>query len=315
MIEVDSLTKVYGDHFAVSGISFRVEKGEVVGFLGPNGAGKTTTMRMLTCFLPPSSGSARVAGFDVLDQSMEVRSRIGYLPENVPLYPDLNVTAYLEFVGRLKGMSRRERRRRTGLVMEECGVTEVQNRPIGHLSRGYRQRVGLAQALINDPEVLILDEPTVGLDPRQIIEIRELIKALAGKRTVLLSTHILPEASLICQRVLIINNGILVSDGVSGGLSDGLSAGGDIEIVVRGDVEAVRSALGTVPEAGEVVYVDSPSPGIQRFRVGSSGKVDIREFVADRLVREGFGLLALNARRESLEEIFVRLVTGGRSDV
>lgn len=315
MIEAEGLTKYYGSHTAVADISFSVEKGEIVGFLGPNGAGKTTTMRMLTCFLPPTSGSARVAGFDIWDESTEVRSRVGYLPEAVPLYRDLTVEGYLEFAGTLKGMDRKARSRRAGLVMEECGVTEVRGRPIGHLSRGYRQRVGLAQALINDPEVLILDEPTVGLDPKQIIEIRELIRNLAGKRTVLLSTHVLPEASLICQRVIIINRGAIVTEGVPEDLGRELRHCEDVELLVRGEAEAVGGVLRSVQGVDVVRHVDSPSPGVCRFRVESQSaqgervESDLRERVAARLVEGGFGLLGLRTSDLSLEDIFIRLVT------
>src|SRR5262249_47854516 len=194
-------------------VSFGVEKGQIVGFLGPNGAGKTTTMRILACYMPASSGSARVAGYDVFEQSLEVRRRIGYLPENVPLYADLTVAAYLDFVADVKGRGRAARRRRVGEVMARCLIEDVRGRLIGRLSKGYRQRVGLAQALVADPEVLILDEPTIGLDPKQIIEIRSLIKSLAGEHTVILSTHILPEVSMVCSGVIIINKGSVVAQG------------------------------------------------------------------------------------------------------
>jgi ABC-2 type transport system ATP-binding protein len=207
MIEVRELTKRYGDRVVVRSISFTAERGQILGFLGPNGAGKTTTMRMLTGFLPPSSGSARVAGFDVFTDSAEVRRRIGYLPENPPLYPDMTVRSYLEFVARLKGLRRGPARSACDRVMERTGLTDVAGRLLSHLSKGFRQRAGLAQALVHDPEVLVLDEPTVGLDPRQIIEIRSLIKQLAGERTVILSTHILPEVSQTCDKVVIINEG------------------------------------------------------------------------------------------------------------
>jgi ABC-2 type transport system ATP-binding protein len=207
MIEVRELTKRYGDRVVVRSISFTAERGQILGFLGPNGAGKTTTMRMLTGFLPPSSGSARVAGFDVFTDSSEVRRRIGYLPENPPLYADMTVRSYLEFVARLKGLGRGQARPACDRVMERTGLTDVAGRLLSHLSKGFRQRVGLAQALVHDPEVLVLDEPTVGLDPRQIIEIRTLIKQLAGERTVILSTHILPEVSQTCDKVVIISDG------------------------------------------------------------------------------------------------------------
>lgn len=207
MIEVRELTKRYGDREVVKGISFSAEKGQVLGFLGPNGAGKTTTMRMLTGYLPPSSGTARVAGYDVFTQSAEVRRRIGYLPENPPLYPDMTVRSYLAFVARLKGVPRSRVRGACDGVIERTGLAGVAGRLLGHLSKGYKQRVGLAQALIHEPEVMVLDEPTIGLDPRQIIEIRQLIKTLSGNRTVILSTHILPEVAQVCDKVVIINDG------------------------------------------------------------------------------------------------------------
>lgn len=207
MIEVHELTKRYGDREAVKGITFTAERGQVLGFLGPNGAGKTTTMRMLTGFLPPSAGTARVAGFDIFAQSAEVRRRIGYLPENPPLYMDMTVRSYLTFVAKLKGVERARVRTACGDVIDRTGLGHVAGRLLAHLSKGYKQRVGLAQALIHDPEVLVLDEPTIGLDPRQIIEIRQLIKTLSGDRTVILSTHILPEVAQVCDKVVIINDG------------------------------------------------------------------------------------------------------------
>jgi len=221
MIEVHDLTKRYGERVAVSGVSFSVAKGEVLGFLGPNGAGKTTTMRMLTGFLPPSSGSARIAGFDVFHESDHVRRRIGYLPENPPLYTDMTVTSYLDFVARLKGVPRGQVREARDRAIERTGLQAVAGRLLGHLSKGYRQRAGLAQAIINDPEVLVLDEPTIGLDPRQIIEIRGLIRDLSGARTVILSTHILPEVSQVCDKVVIINHGRIACEDTLANLTRG----------------------------------------------------------------------------------------------
>jgi ABC-2 type transport system ATP-binding protein len=213
MIEVRNLTKRYGDLVAVDDVSFTAQKGEILGFLGPNGAGKTTTMRIITGFLPATSGTVKVAGFDIFDDSYEVRKRIGYLPESPPLYNDMSVTAYLDFVTRIKGVARAEARAAVARALETCGLTTVTRRVLGHLSKGFRQRVGLAQALIHNPSVLVLDEPTIGLDPRQIIEIRSLIRELAGERTVILSTHILPEVAQLCQKVVIINEGrIAVED-------------------------------------------------------------------------------------------------------
>lgn len=309
MIEVDSLTKYYGSQAAIKGVSFRAEKGEILGFLGPNGAGKTTTMRILTCFLPPSAGTARVAGYDILDDSIAVRRRIGYLPENVPLYGDLTVTAYLDFVATLKGLPRKERVRRAGSVMEKCGVTEVRDQVIGTLSRGYRQRVGLAQALLGDPEVLILDEPTVGLDPRQIIEIRDLIKGMAGDRTIILSTHILPEVSLVCQRVIIINNGVLVTDDTPENLGRHLRRSMSVEVVARGDFDAMAAVLQEVDGVDAVRRLDSLPEGVVRMLVTSRDDTDVRDAVAARLVSGGFGILGLQSQSLSLEDIFIRLVT------
>ncbi len=212
MIEVEGLTKYYGDIRGIEDVSFKIKEGEIVGFLGPNGSGKTTTMRILTCYMPATSGKAKVAGFDVESQSMEVRKRIGYLPEHPPLYNDLTVRSYLGFVGRLRGIGRRDISSAIERVVEICGLEEVINRPIGQLSKGFRQRVGIAQALIHNPPVLILDEPTIGLDPKQNAEIRSLIKSLAGSHTIILSTHILPEVTLTCERVIIIHQGKIVAD-------------------------------------------------------------------------------------------------------
>jgi len=212
MIEVHELTKRYGDRLAVNAVSFTAQNGEILGFLGPNGAGKSTTMRMLTGFLPPSAGTARVAGFDVIRQSDDVRRRIGYLPENPPLYPEMTVRSYLTFVARLKGLPRARVPGACDEAIERMGLTEVSRRLLGHLSKGFKQRVGLAQALVHEPEVLVLDEPTIGLDPRQIIEIRSLIRGLSGNRTVILSTHILPEVSQLCDKVVIINEGRVVCE-------------------------------------------------------------------------------------------------------
>src|ERR1700680_462604 len=216
MIKVEGLSKRYARTLAVDNISFEVQKGQIVGFLGPNGAGKTTTMRILTCFLPPSAGTANVAGFDVLEQPMEVKKRIGYLPETPPLYPEMEVREYLTFVGKLKGMSGASLALRVDEVAERCAIADVKNKLLGKLSKGYRQRVGLAQAIIHNPDVLILDEPTAGLDPKQINDTRELIRSLKGDHTIILSTHILPEVEQTCQQVIIINKGKLVAtDSVS----------------------------------------------------------------------------------------------------
>jgi ABC-2 type transport system ATP-binding protein len=312
LIEVTNLTKVYGSHPAVADISFRAERGEILGLLGPNGAGKTTTMRILTCFLPPTSGSARIAGFDVLDDSLEVRRRIGYFPENVPVYRDLSVKAYLDFVGKLKGMPRPKRARRIAEVMEECGIGDVQTRTIGKLSKGYRQRVGLAQALLNDPEILILDEPTVGLDPRQVVEIRSLIRNLSGQRTIILSTHILPEVSVLCQRVIIMNKGRLIIDDTPDNMKDRLRRSMSVDLVIRGEAEQVIPFLQSLPQVRSATLSRSLGPDRHSIRLESADNSDIREMVARRIIENGFGLLGMTGSELSLEDIFMHLVTEER---
>ncbi|HMC43091.1 MAG TPA: ABC transporter ATP-binding protein, partial [Acidimicrobiales bacterium] len=247
MIEVDNLTKRYGRTTAVDGISFVVKKGEILGFLGPNGAGKTTTMRILTCYLPPTEGTARVAGHDVFEEPLEVKRRVGYIPESPPLYPDMDVETFLDFCAKIKGVAKAQRRARVDAATEKCRVGEVRKTLIGRLSKGYRQRVGLAQAILNDPEVLILDEPTAGLDPKQIIETRELIKGLGGEHTIILSTHILPEVSMTCGRVVIINKGRVVAEDTPENLTHRLQGAATVRLEVRGDESGLEAALGAVP--------------------------------------------------------------------
>src|SRR5713101_2727566 len=261
MIEVQGLTKHYGAFTAIRDVTFNVAPGQIVGFLGPNGAGKSTTMRILSCFMPASSGTARVAGYDVFSQSMEVRRRIGYLPESVPLYTDMRVAPYLDFVAEIKGVGRATRKRRVADVMDKCLISDVQNRLIGKLSKGYRQRVGLAQAIVSDPHVLILDEPTIGLDPQQITEIRALIKALAGDHTVILSTHILPEVSMICQGVVIINRGSIVAQGPIDRLVEDFFPTARVHVQIAGPPPAVRAGLTEI--AGVVaVQEDASADGL-----------------------------------------------------
>src|SRR5271154_1599560 len=243
MIKVEGLTKRYARNTAVDHISFRVEKGQIVGFLGPNGAGKTTTMRMLTCFLTPTSGGATVAGFDVLEQPLEVKKRIGYLPETPPLYPEMETGEYLTFVGRLKGLSGSELKQRVDYVCERCAVADVRNKLLGRLSKGYRQRVGLAQAIIHNPDVLVLDEPTAGLDPKQINETRDLIKGLAGDHTIILSTHILPEVEQTCEQVVIINKGKLVATDSVTNLQNRARGAESLLVEVGSRTGAVDSAI------------------------------------------------------------------------
>jgi ABC-2 type transport system ATP-binding protein len=308
MIEVQHLTKQYGPLPAIQDLSFSVEKGEIVGFLGPNGAGKTTTMRILAGFMPATGGTAKVAGYDVFAQSLEVRRRIGYLPENVPLYPDLPVAVYLDFVAEIKGVGRAERKRRVADVMDRCLIADVEQRLIGKLSKGYRQRVGLAQALVNDPEVLILDEPTLGLDPKQIAEIRSLIKSLAGRHTVILSTHILPEVSMVCSRVLIIHQGQLVAGDTPENLTSRLSHSTRIQVQVEGPAEAVAAELRRLPGVRSVEQKPG-GDGIGTFVVESARDRDVRRDLSRALVGRGWGLLELRPLDMTLEDIFIKLVT------
>src|SRR3972149_7499658 len=277
MIEVENLTKKYGNARGINDVTFTVEKGEILGFLGPNGAGKTTTMRIITCFMPATSGKARVAGFDVFEDSLEVRKRIGYLPESVPLYTDMQVPVYLEFVGGLKGVDRRDIKRRVAQVMDDCGLNAVAKKYIAELSKGYRQRVGLAQALINDPEVLILDEPTIGLDPKQIIDIRQLIKNLAGRRTVILSTHILPEVSMTCQRVIIINEGRLVAVDTPQNLTSRVTGANRFLVKIEGPSQHVIKAIESINGVEKVIKKDTSANGIGEYIIESVKGKDIKK--------------------------------------
>src|SRR6266850_4508014 len=311
MITVTDLTKRYARHTAVDHISFEVQKGQIVGFLGPNGAGKTTTMRILTCFLPPTEGSANVAGFDVLEQPMEVKKRIGYLPESPPVYPEMEVREYLSFVGKLKGMSGPNLAKRVSEVADRCAIADVQTRLIGKLSKGYRQRVGLAQAIIHNPDVLVLDEPTAGLDPKQINETRDLIKSLAGDHTIILSTHILPEVSQTCEQVIIINKGkVVATDSVSN--LQGRTRSGEsvlLEIGARNgsvDPVAVQRTLEQVSGVTRVVFKED---GQRRavFEVEGQKGRSLRGDLARAVVESGWDLNELRAASMSLEEIFLQL--------
>jgi ABC-2 type transport system ATP-binding protein len=309
MIEVEQLSKSYGPIKAIEDVSFVVEKGEILGFLGPNGAGKSTTMRILTCFMPPTSGTARVAGYDIFTDSLQVRRRIGYVPENAPLYTDMPVVSFLKFAAEVKGLSRRERLRQIGQVMDDCGIKDVQHRYIGKLSKGYRQRVALAQALLGNPDVLILDEPTIGLDPRQIIDIRQLIKGLAGQKTVILSTHILPEVSMTCQRVIIINRGRLVAVDTPENLTTKLQTSSRLLVRVEGPATEVVRALGAVAGVQTVKEDGSGPAHVVTCVVESKKDRDVRKDVAATVVRQNWGLLELRPVDLTLEDVFVRLVT------
>lgn len=309
MIEVEQLTKRYGSVKAIENVSFRVEKGEILGFLGPNGAGKTTTMRILTCFLPATDGTARVAGFDVFNQPMEVKRRIGYLPENPPVYTEMTVDSYLDFVAKIKGVDSSSRKKRIAEVKERVSVQEYSNKLIKNLSKGYKQRVGLAQALVHDPEVLILDEPTVGLDPNQIIEVRELIKSLSGSHTIILSTHILPEVSMTCQRVVIIADGKIAAVDTPENLTRQLQGTDRIYLEAKGPEATV---IGKIKEIEGVLRVEShrlDGDDIFSYSVETELKEDIRGRLARKVVESGFDLLEMKTMSMSLEEVFLQLTT------
>jgi ABC-2 type transport system ATP-binding protein len=310
MISVKQLTKKYARNLAVDHISFEVQKGQIVGFLGPNGAGKTTTMRMLTCFMPPTSGGATVAGFDVLEQPLEVKKRIGYLPESPPLYPEMETGEYLTFVGKLKGLSGAELKKRVDYVCDRCAVADVRNKLLGRLSKGYRQRVGLAQAIIHNPDVLVLDEPTAGLDPKQINETRDLIKGLAGDHTIILSTHILPEVEQTCEQVVIINKGKLVATDSVTNLQN-RARGAESLLVEVGSRDGALESAAVVNRLQQI-------PGVSRAQLKTahgtrnvfeveSQKGFVRGELARAVVQAGWDLNELRPAAVSLEEIFLQL--------
>ena len=303
MIDVHQITKRYGQHTAIDRVTFSVAKGEVLAFLGPNGAGKTTTMRILTCFMPATEGTASVAGYDCLDQPLEVKRRIGYLPETPPVYQELTVDEYLRFVGRLRGLTGPMLTAALSREIERLGLGPVQRRLIGNLSRGYRQRVGLAQALIHDPPVLILDEPTVGLDPKQIIEIRELIKSLAGSHSVILSTHILPEATAVCQRVVIISGGRIVAEDSPDRLSTRLRHSEKIALTL---MRAPADAEARLRQVDGVLHVHANGPAGHFLLESQLGK-DIREDLARLAVTNDWGLVELKLISMTLEDVFLKL--------
>jgi ABC-2 type transport system ATP-binding protein len=313
MIEVENLTKRYGPTLAVSDVTFQAQKGEVLGFLGPNGAGKTTTMRVITGYLPPSAGRVRVAGYDVVEEPLEAKRRTGYLPESPPVYPDMSVTEYLAFVGRIKGVPRRELKSRLDDVSEKCAITDVRQRQIGKLSKGYRQRVGLAQALIHNPEVLVLDEPTAGLDPKQIIETRRLIKSLAGRHTVILSTHILPEASKTCERVVVINAGKIVAVGSPDELTRRLQGFETVLLTVEGAEAEVKEKLQRV-EGVNLAEARDTSDGRVTFEVHAEKGKDVRADLARAVVESHWKLYELKTSGLSLEDIFLKLTTKDLSE-
>lgn len=309
MIEVEHLTRYFGDTIAVENVTFRVEKGEILGFLGPNAAGKTTTMRILTGFLPASRGSARVAGYDVFQSPLEVKKRIGYLPENPPLYSEMTVYSYLDFIAKIKGIDARERQKKINIAIEKAGLDDRVHSIVKHLSKGYKQRLGIAQAILHDPEILILDEPTIGLDPKQIIEVRELIKSFAGNHTVILSTHILPEVSMTCERVVIIDKGRVVAEDRPENLTAKLKGSEQVTLVVAGPEQSIIDCLTRVPGVIDAKIVARLENEKATYVVESNLKVDVSKELAKAVVTYGWDLYELKKAEMSLEEIFLRLTT------
>jgi ABC-2 type transport system ATP-binding protein len=306
MIEVENLTKRYAGHTAVNDISFTVGSGEIVGLLGPNGAGKSTTMRILSCFMPASSGTARVAGFDVFRQSDEVRRRIGYMPENNPLYPEMRVREYLKFRARLKGLGWRRSRQRVTTVMEQCGLADVGRRVIGQLSKGYRQRVGLADALVHEPELIILDEPTIGLDPRQIRSVRQLIKSLAGNHTVLISTHILPEAEMMCSRMLIMLGGKILAADTPENLQQRMADTSQIVVELAAPADVLKEFWSRLPMVQ--AFDMAPSGGeFNRCVLTPRDGMDLRPLIFALARERGWVVRELTRNRHTLEDIYVQI--------
>jgi ABC-2 type transport system ATP-binding protein len=308
LIEVEHLVKSYGQARAVNDISFKVDKGEILGFLGPNGAGKTTTMRILTGYLPATGGTARIAGFDVFEQSIEVRRRIGYLPETPPLYPDMTISAYLTFVAQIKGVQSADIPNRVAEAVRMTSLTERKDELIKRLSRGFKQRVGIAQAIVHNPDVIILDEPTVGLDPNQIKEVRSLIKNLAGQHTIILSTHILPEVEMTCDRVVIINKGRIAAVDTTQNLTTQLKGGERVRIQVKGAAEGLRDSVSSI-KGVKSVEVLSSADDLVTAEIESESGADLRAQIASRVVTKGFDLLEMRAINLSLEDIFMQLTT------
>ena len=312
MIQVENLTKVYGATRAVDDVTFNVRKGEVLGFLGPNGAGKSTTMKVLTCYLAPTAGRAKVAGFDVFDNSLEVRKHLGYLPEDTPLYKDMTVLEYLQFAAAMRGMASDRSEKRIKEIGGRCGLHEVAGKLVGELSRGYRQRVGLAQAMLDDPDLLILDEPTSGLDPNQIVEIRTLIKELGRAKTVVLSTHILSEVQATCDRVLIINDGIIVANGTPEQLQRTFQGAEEIGLELK--TSSIRPIEEIIPKLKLVAYVNdvallSHTGDVSKFEIHAEKGNDVRESLFRMAVSEGWIILEMQRRITSLEEVFHTLTT------
>lgn len=307
MITIKNLTKLYGSLRAVDDISFEIRKGEILGFLGPNAAGKTTTMKIVTCYMPPTSGTVEVEQFNVFDHSLEIRRKIGYMPEDNPLYPDMNVLDYLLFVAELRGIPSTERNKRLKSIIDICGVGGVLKQDIGELSKGFRQRVGLARAMVHNPEILVLDEPTVGLDPNQIVEIRNLIKELGKEKTVLLSTHILPEVQATCDRVVIIHQGKLVADGTPAELQSSFQGQERMHVLMKAPADNVAATIGSLEHVARVEKRESGHAGLQRFIVESRSGMDIREPFFHLAVKMNWAILEMYREQASLENIFREL--------
>ncbi len=309
MIEISNLTKIYGTQRAVDDITFRVEKGEIVGFLGPNGAGKTTTMKIITCYMPPTDGEVKVAGMPVQEHSMEVRRMIGYLPELNPLYPDMNVVDFLRYIADLRSIPKDRQRRRIGEVIEMCGLGDVLHKDIDELSKGYRQRVGIAQAIVHDPEIMILDEPTIGLDPNQVVDIRNLIKRLGQEKTVILSTHILSEVQATCDRAVIIHHGKIVADSSLAELQRGLEEQQIIDLELADEAAGVETVLGGIEGVVEVREVFADDGAGKRFRITATRGVDPRRDIFRAAVDHNWVIIGMSLEVRSLEEVFRRLTT------
>mgnify|MGYP001371220878 CR=1 FL=1 len=310
MIEVDGLTKFYGNLPGIQDVSFKVEEGEILGFLGPNGAGKSTTMRILTGYMPPTSGTVRLDGIDVIEKPLEVQKRLGYLPENNPLYPEMTVSAYLGFVASVKGLRGAGKAVAIDRVVGGCGLEDVASRIIGHLSKGYRQRVGLAQALVNDPHILIMDEPTSGLDPAQIIEIRDLIRGLKGNHTIILSTHILPEVNVICDRVVVIHQGRIAAEGALDALAAGVEDEETIRVSALGPAEAIRSGLASVSGVRDVSLKEDEAGEEVHLEISAEKGRDVRPDLVAAVSAAGGRLTELYRERITLEDTFVKIIGG-----
>ena len=313
MINAKHLAKNFGPTMALKEITFEVAKGEVLGFLGPNGAGKTTTMRILTCYHPADTGTATIAGFDVFENPLEVRKLIGYLPENNPLYTDMGIVDYLQFIAQIRGIPSSKKRNQIQYVIELCGLHNELRKDIGQLSKGYKQRVGLAQALIHDPDILILDEPTIGLDPTQIIEIRELIKTIGKEKTIILSSHILPEVSATCDRIIIINQGEIVGSGKPEEMAARAKGGEITYITIRGPLEEVQQKLKTVDTIKEVINCTNKGEGLNQFEIKSDIGVDLSEELFLLVTHNGWSLTELYKEAANLEDIFLKLTTKERN--